>query len=421
MVAIGDWVGDGNTFVYGVPRRVRTQYVETFLSLGWVLRRAAGAAPRHRRAGGGPRRGAAVGGGALAGAPRPHRDQREPWLPHPLLAGVKRLRVAADDGLESQVSRARAVAGAARRRRCSPSAGARASSCCWRARTSPRTAASRWATTSSSGPTSPRAADLLRRVPPPAARPDRPGAALRRRPDRPPAPAGGRGAGPGARPPAGRGAAAVGRAAPVAGRVTSPSSPSSTPPPAPSPSSAPSCTRGCGGRCSTRMGISVKLDDPEVARRPEQRTKVGAERYLALARRAQEAAAASVTPEQYARLSPRLRAPPARARVLTDEGGLPTQRSSAWSWRPSPRPWPSCPGGAGAGAGAGGERRPHLRGRVRLDRPRVPGHGRGDRVCEPGLVRPVLLAADGARRFRAVRRRRRLRLGAQPGEKRKPR
>ena len=108
MVAIGDWVGDGNTFVYGVPRRVRTQYVETFLSLSWVF---------------GPRPAPLIDTDELDEGLRAllekTRDKTDPnganataWLPHPLLAGVKTLRVGADDGLESQVSRARAIAGA---------------------------------------------------------------------------------------------------------------------------------------------------------------------------------------------------------------------------------------------------------------------------------------------------------------------
>lgn len=107
--ATGDWVRRGGTFVYAVPRRVRTQSVETDLSLRWVF---------------GPRPAPLLDTDRLDQGVRallekaPERDDPTgadaiPWLPSPLLAGVRTLRVAADEGLETDVAAARLVAGAA--------------------------------------------------------------------------------------------------------------------------------------------------------------------------------------------------------------------------------------------------------------------------------------------------------------------
>ena len=103
-----DWVRAGNTFVYGVPRRVRSQYVETNLSLKWVF---------------GPRPAPLVDTTILDEGLRGLLEKRSarndpngaaalPWLPSPLLAGVKKLRVAADEGLDTGISRAEMIAGA---------------------------------------------------------------------------------------------------------------------------------------------------------------------------------------------------------------------------------------------------------------------------------------------------------------------
>ncbi len=105
------WVQKGGTFVYAVPRRVRTQYLETGLSLRWVF---------------GPRPAPLLELSRLDDElrglleRRQRREQRDPsgtdaqpWLEHPLLAGVERLRVAADDGLDTEIPQARMVAGAA--------------------------------------------------------------------------------------------------------------------------------------------------------------------------------------------------------------------------------------------------------------------------------------------------------------------
>lgn len=105
--AIRAWVAQGHTYVYGVPRRVRTQYVETALALEWVFGpRPAPLLDTERlderlRTGLDPGEGPADPSGADA----------EPWMPSPLLAGVRSLRVAADDGLTSTVTLAHFVAG----------------------------------------------------------------------------------------------------------------------------------------------------------------------------------------------------------------------------------------------------------------------------------------------------------------------
>jgi len=103
-----EWVRRGNTFVYGVPRRTRSQYVETNLSLKWVF---------------GPRPAPLLDTASLDDGLRGLLDKRSaqndpngadalPWLPSPLLAGVKRLRVAADEGLDTGISATRMIAGA---------------------------------------------------------------------------------------------------------------------------------------------------------------------------------------------------------------------------------------------------------------------------------------------------------------------
>ena len=101
------WVAKGNTFVYGVPRRVRKQYVETSLALKWVF---------------GPRPAPLVNTEGLDKGLRallesngqrddPNGADAVPWQSSPLLAGVRTLRVSADDGLETDVPGARLIAG----------------------------------------------------------------------------------------------------------------------------------------------------------------------------------------------------------------------------------------------------------------------------------------------------------------------
>ncbi|MGI5864613.1 MAG: DUF4350 domain-containing protein [Myxococcales bacterium] len=101
------WVEAGGTFVYAVPRRVRTQYIETELKLRWET---------------GPRPAPLLETEALdhglrkllerQSEPRdPTGADATPWLPGGPLAGVRSLRVAADDGLETALGPAKALAG----------------------------------------------------------------------------------------------------------------------------------------------------------------------------------------------------------------------------------------------------------------------------------------------------------------------
>lgn len=299
MVAIGDWVGDGHTFVYGVPRRVRTQYVETFLSIRWVF--GVRQAPLIDTDG------LDEGLKAFLSKSRERTDptgtNAEPWLPHPLLAGVKHLRVAADDGLESMVSRARAIAGSAD----APAvlvipwgkgefvllAG---SDLAENRRLALGDNLQFWANLASRGrvyfdeyhhlPSQESGRGLLAAVGPTVLQLLLAAAmlalALGRR---------------------------LGEARPLrvarrrsqgeyvaqlaqlyeASRVE--------------PELCADLLAALRRTLFDQMGISAKLDDPEVARRLVQRTQVGAERYLGLVRRAREAAAGRTTPKQYAALS----------------------------------------------------------------------------------------------------------------------
>ena len=101
------WVEAGGTFVYAVPRRVRTQYIETELKLRWET---------------GPRPAPLLETDAFDDSLRellerqseprdPTGADAAPWLPGGPLAGVRTLRVAADDGLETAVGPAKALAG----------------------------------------------------------------------------------------------------------------------------------------------------------------------------------------------------------------------------------------------------------------------------------------------------------------------
>jgi len=105
--ALTAWIEEGHTFVYAVPRRVRKQYLETALQLDWVP---------------GPRPEPMESPGSV---PQGLRDLLErhlepadpsgvfatPWMPSHLMAGVSSLRVAADDGLETDLGRSRPLAG----------------------------------------------------------------------------------------------------------------------------------------------------------------------------------------------------------------------------------------------------------------------------------------------------------------------
>ncbi|HEY3447130.1 MAG TPA: DUF4350 domain-containing protein [Myxococcales bacterium] len=299
MVAIGDWVGDGNTFVYGVPRRVRTQYVETFLSLKWIF----GVRPAPLI----DTEGLDEGLRAVLAKSREKDDptgtNADPWLPHPLLSGVKGLRVAADDGLESAVSRARAIAGEGE----APAvlvigwgkgefvllAG---SDLAENRRLALGDNLQFWANLASRGrvyfdeyhhqPPEETGRGLLFAIGPTILQLLLGAAVL--------ALALGRRLGQ-ARPlSAGRRRSQgeyVSQLAQLyqASRVE--------------PELCAELHHALRRTLFDRMGISAKLDEQEVARRLEQRTQVKGERYLALARRAREAAAGSATPEQYAKLS----------------------------------------------------------------------------------------------------------------------
>lgn len=107
--AADEWISAGGTLVYAIPRRVRTQYVERTFSLRWVI---------------GPRPAPLLQPEALDDGLRNLLQKRDaptdpmgadasPWLPSPLLHGVRSLRVAADDGLETTDGEARPLAGSA--------------------------------------------------------------------------------------------------------------------------------------------------------------------------------------------------------------------------------------------------------------------------------------------------------------------
>ncbi len=92
------WIERGGTYVYALPRRLRTQQMDRFLEVEWIP---------------GPRAKPLVDTDKLDrslfgllnwqdGAADPTGADAVPWTPSPLLAGVRTLRVAADDGLESR-------------------------------------------------------------------------------------------------------------------------------------------------------------------------------------------------------------------------------------------------------------------------------------------------------------------------------
>ncbi|MGC4113109.1 MAG: DUF4350 domain-containing protein [Myxococcales bacterium] len=299
LVAIGDWVGDGNTFVYGVPRRLRTQYVETFLSLKWIF----GVRPAPLI----DTDGLDEGLKALLSKSREKDDptgtNAEPWLPHPLLSGVKTLRVAADDGLESEISRTRAIAGAGEAPAVLTLAWGKGefvllagSDLAENRRLALGDNLQFWANLASRGrvyfdeyhhkPPEQTGRSLVAAVGPTILQlllaaavlalalgrrlgEPRPLTASRRRSQ----------------------GEYVTQLAQLYGasRVE--------------PELCAELHQSLRRTLFDRMGISARLDEQEVARRLEQRTQVRAERYLALARRALEAAAGNTTPEQYAKLS----------------------------------------------------------------------------------------------------------------------
>jgi hypothetical protein len=106
--ALRAFVERGNTFVYAAPRRVRRQVVDTWLELRWIH----GPQPAPVLDTAQLDRGLKS---LLAHNPEPSDPtgaQAEVWLPARFLEGVRTLRVAAEDGVETGVEASAAMAGA---------------------------------------------------------------------------------------------------------------------------------------------------------------------------------------------------------------------------------------------------------------------------------------------------------------------
>jgi len=106
--ALRAFVERGNTFVYAAPRRVRRQVVDSWLELRWIY----GAQPAPVLDTAQLDRGLKS---LLAHNPEPSDPtgaQAEVWLPARFLEGVRTLRVAAEDGVETGVEASAAIAGA---------------------------------------------------------------------------------------------------------------------------------------------------------------------------------------------------------------------------------------------------------------------------------------------------------------------
>jgi hypothetical protein len=108
LAALRSFVERGNTFVYAAPRQVRKQAIDSWLELRWIF---------------GPRPAPLLDAAQLdrglkalfqprPGPPDPTGALAELWLPSPLLEGVRSLRVAAEDGVETGVALSAPLAGA---------------------------------------------------------------------------------------------------------------------------------------------------------------------------------------------------------------------------------------------------------------------------------------------------------------------
>ena len=106
--AMQKWVKAGGTFVYAVPRKVRTQFLERELGLKWMIGPQARPLVSTDEIDEGVRSAMASRGARTD----PYGADVQVLTPSRLMAGVKALRVAADDGIDTDLGKALPLAGA---------------------------------------------------------------------------------------------------------------------------------------------------------------------------------------------------------------------------------------------------------------------------------------------------------------------